>query len=115
MAFKIKAEEIWLDIDQAIPCGLVINELITNSLKYAFQNGDSGKITIRAKMTDAEEMELEVKDNGIGLPEGLEWGNTETLGLGLVKLVAEGQLGAKVELQRNGGTSFRIRFKTKRD
>ncbi len=77
---KIEAEDIKFGINQATPLGLLINELISNSLKHGFPENRKGGITIRLKKTNDDEIELVVSDNGIGMPEDLDWRNTNTLG-----------------------------------
>lgn len=99
-----------LDMDSAIPCGLIINELVTNSLKYAFPDGRKGEIKIALKKTGGE-IELIVGDNGIGFPAGLDFRRTESLGLQLVNLLVNNQLEGRIDLDRSKGAEFRIRFK----
>jgi PAS domain S-box-containing protein len=115
IASKIEIKDISLGLDYAIPCGLIINELVSNSLKYAFPNEREGEIGIGLQKTSENEVELTVSDNGIGIPEELDFGTIESLGLDLVKVLAEHQLGGKIELKRAGGTSFSIRFTVKTD
>lgn len=120
---KIDVENIYLDIDTSVLCGLIINELITNSLKYAFPtssagaagrpNGSRGKInvTMRRNEDSKSEIELIISDNGIGMPEDLDFRNTKTLGLHLVNTLVK-QLGdGEVNLNRGKGTEFQIKFK----
>ncbi|MCX9012701.1 MAG: PAS domain S-box protein [Candidatus Methanoperedens sp.] len=99
-----------LDMDSAIPCGLIVNELVTNSLKYAFPDGRKGEIRIALKKTGGE-MGLTVGDNGIGFPEELDFRKTESLGLQLVNLLVNNQLEGHINLDRSKGTEFQIRFK----
>jgi two-component sensor histidine kinase/putative methionine-R-sulfoxide reductase with GAF domain len=112
---KIKLEanikNVFLGIDTAIPCGLIINELVTNSLKYAFPEDREGQIKIKINKTDEDEIELILSDNGIGVPDDLDIRNTKTLGLQLVTALAEHQLQGRIELDRTKGTEFRIRFR----
>ena len=108
---KIEAEDIKFGIEKATPLGLLINELVSNSLKYAFPEGRSGEITIRLKKIDGDEIELIFGDNGIGVPEDFDWRNTDTLGFKLVKILAEGQLNGEINLECDYGTRFVIRFK----
>jgi len=105
----IDAEEIFLNIETAIPCGLIINELVSNSLKYAFPDNNSGEVSVRLHMHD-KYLELIVADNGIGLSEDINFENIQTLGLRLVNMLIN-QLEGSLELERDGGTTFRIRFK----
>ena len=113
--FKIVAESIKLGVDQATPVGLLINELVSNSLKHAFPENRKGEIAIILKGTNKDEAELIVSDNGIGLPEDLDWRKTDTLGLRLVNLIAENQLDGNIDLERDKGTCFIITFKLEND
>src|SRR5690606_24718706 len=105
---NIDADEIILDIDTAIPCGLIINEVVTNSIKHAFPDDAEGEIYIQMQQ-NPEGYNLSLKDNGIGLPENLKI-NTTTLGLLLVNSLVR-QLEGKLEVKRNQGTMFLISFK----
>jgi PAS domain S-box-containing protein len=88
VSLKIDAGDFALDIDRAVPCGLIINELISNSLKHGFPDGRSGEISVRVS-SEGGRITLEVADTGIGMPAGLDTRNTETLGLQLVNLLAK--------------------------
>ena len=98
---KISVKHIMLDIDIAIPCGLIINELVTNTLKYAFPKMTGGEISISFAKSDST-YTLIIKDNGIGLPEGFDHTKTNTLGLQLVEALTR-QL--KGTLQFQSGTA----------
>ncbi|MEW6601020.1 MAG: PAS domain S-box protein [Nitrospirota bacterium] len=111
VTIKIDSENIMLGIDTAIPCGLIINELVSNSLKYAFPKGRRGEVLIFLTKINEDEFELIVSDNGIGIPDDIDFRNTESLGLRLVTILAENQLRGTIELNRTAGTEFRIRFK----
>ncbi|MEA3286638.1 MAG: two-component regulator propeller domain-containing protein, partial [Candidatus Marinimicrobia bacterium] len=89
-----------LSVDLAIPCGLIINELITNSLKYAFPNpgGTNNQITIKFTRLENDYMRIEVHDNGVGVPEPVVWDSVQSLGLYLVKILSEQQLMGTVDL-----------------
>jgi PAS domain S-box-containing protein len=106
--------EITLDIDTAIPLGLIINELVSNSLKYAFSENGAGEIGIFLHESGEESFMMKVRDNGIGFPENIDFRKTDTLGLQLVTILTETQLHGRVELYRNKGTEFRISFKKKK-
>ncbi len=108
---NMNIENIQLDIDVAIPCGLIINELVTNSLKYAFPGGRFGEIKIVFRKTDEDMLELVISDNGIGIPTDLDFRKTGSLGLHLVTILAENQLLGNINLNRNEGTEFKIEFK----
>jgi len=108
---KLDVEDITLGIDSAIPCGLIINELVSNSLKYAFPNGREGVISVALRSLNKKDVELAVSDNGIGMPEDLDFRNTKSLGLHLVTILAEDQLEGEIKLSRDKGTEFRIKLK----
>ncbi len=109
IAIKIEVEDAFLDIDTAIPCGLIINELVSNSLKHAFPDR-KGEITVALRSLD-DSIELIVSDTGVGIPEDIDFKNTETLGLRLVTILAEDQLEGEITLDRRKGTEFCITFK----
>ncbi len=114
ISVKVHANGVFLGIDTAIPCGLIINELLSNSLKYAFPDDRRGTIAISLKDTSAGNQwgyELLVSDDGIGLPEGMDIRKTNSLGLQLVTNLTEHQLQGTVELLKNGSTEYRINFK----
>ena len=111
ISLKIEMEKVLLEIDLAIPCGLIINELVTNSLKHAFPQDKKGEIRIALSSVNDEKYELIVSDDGIGMSEDSGFRNTESFGLHLVKMLAEGQLEGKVELSRTEGTGYHIHFK----
>ncbi len=92
-----------------MPCGLIINELVCNSLKYAFPDRTTnGKVSIDlSKETDR--YVLRVSDNGIGLPEGFDFFNANSLGFRLVKILAN-QIGATIDVHSGNGTQFIISF-----
>jgi PAS domain S-box-containing protein len=110
IALKKDIEKITLGIDSATPCGLIVNELLSNSLKYAFPEDRGGEIRVSLRAHGEDEIELKVSDNGVGMPEGLDFRNTDTLGLNLVNALA-GQLQGKIEINREQGTEFRITFR----
>lgn len=106
---NINAENLMVDINTTVPLGLIVNELITNSMKHAFPNEMSGEIDICFKKIN-DHFLLDVKDNGIGLPEGLDYKNTDSLGLQLVNMLVD-QISGKIELKNKNGTEFKITFK----
>jgi two-component sensor histidine kinase len=101
-------DEVPLDLDAAIPCGLILNELLTNVLKHAFPNGQGGEVrlTLRA---EADRVTLSVRDTGVGFPTALDFRQTDSLGLQLVNLLTE-QLGGTLTLERDSGTTFTLSF-----
>ncbi|EDX84679.1 Histidine kinase family [Synechococcus sp. PCC 7335] len=108
---EIDIERIYLEIDTAVSCGLIINELITNSLKYAFPPDRApcplGQINIAAKLTDSNHFSICYQDNGIGLPDDLDIENTKSLGLQLVTSLTE-QLGGLLDINNHQPTEFRL-------
>ena len=102
-------QEILLGIDQAIPCGLIINELVSNALKHAFGARDEGRVSVRFELLGKHSHRLVVTDDGSGLPEGIDMATTESLGLKLVSVLV-GQLRGEVTIERQGGTRFQIDF-----
>lgn len=106
--FEINVSKVFLDINAAIPCGLIVNELIANSLKYAFPNNNKGEININFTAS-GNNFVLIVKDDGIGFPKDLDFLDTQTLGLQLVVALTE-QLEGKIEINKEGGTEFKIAF-----
>ena len=100
---------IYFEIDTAILCGLIINELVSNSLKHAFPFGKKGNVFIILKEKDINSYELVLKDDGIGFPDDIDFRKTDSLGLQLVTTLTE-QLGGKIELYKNGFTEFKIDF-----
>ncbi|MBU7019374.1 MAG: PAS domain S-box protein [Theionarchaea archaeon] len=110
ITFSIDVEDIPLSVDAAIPCGLIINELVSNCLKHAFPDKRKGVVTIALRQIQGTN-ELVVKDNGVGIPDALDFRNMETLGLDLVVTLAEKQLNGTITLDKTGGTAFSIRFR----
>jgi two-component sensor histidine kinase len=98
-----------LTVDVAIPCGLIVNELVTNALKHAFPDGRKGTVRVSLHETAGGMLDLTIQDDGVGMPPGIDPRNTVSLGLDLVVTFAE-QLNAEVDIVREGGTCFRFRF-----
>ncbi|NVN90392.1 MAG: PocR ligand-binding domain-containing protein [Desulfuromonadales bacterium] len=111
---KVNAERISMNIDQSIPCGMIVNELVSNSLKYAFPGARKGEIDIRLNADPEGWISLTVADNGVGLPEEVDIRNTQSLGLQLVDLLVR-QLGGHLEHKNDGGASFLVRFRKKEE
>ncbi len=110
---KTDLGKVTLGIDAAIPCGLIINELLSNSLKHAFPENRTGEMSITCELSEDNEVQLDISDTGIGLPEGFDFRDPESLGLELVRLFVN-QLNGEIALNAYQGTSFSIRFKEKR-
>lgn len=105
---RTELDNIYLSLDQAIPCGLIANELISNSLKYAFDEGQPGEIFVSAELINSR-VKLTIADNGKGLPEGFDYENSESLGLQLVYTLKD-QLDASIDVSTKGGTKYLITF-----
>ncbi len=101
-------ENVYLGVDTAVPLGMVINELVSNSMKHAFQNGAQGRISVDLSIQNTT-LILKVRDNGIGLPPEIDFRNTESLGLQLVTTLVD-QINGTIELRVSEGTEFIIRF-----
>ena len=111
IALNLNVDNIQMGLDVTVPFGLILNELLTNSLKHAFPDGRNGKLTVSLHKTDSDDIELIVSDNGVGIPEDIDIQKTNSLGLHLINLLAENQLRGEISLNRNTGTEFRIKFK----
>jgi two-component sensor histidine kinase len=109
ISYTIQAENIYLDVDTAIPLGLIINELATNAYKYAFADHYEGRIELElCKRPDSEYM-LRISDNGKGFPEGLDPETSPSLGLKLVNILAK-QIRAKLSFENHSGITIKIFF-----
>jgi PAS domain S-box-containing protein len=101
-------EDIELNLETAVPCGLIISELVSNCLKHAFPNKEKGRVKLSLK-SFLDEYELIIKDDGIGFPENIDFKNTNSLGLQLVNSLVD-QINGTIELNRSSGTEFKIIF-----
>jgi PAS domain S-box-containing protein len=102
-------EPVTLSVDAAVPCGLILNELLSNTLKHAFSGRDNGEVAVSLRESTQEKVRLCVRDNGMGLPAGFDWRQAGTLGMRLVYMLA-GQLHAAVEVSSGEGTEFTLTF-----
>jgi PAS domain S-box-containing protein len=107
---KLEVDPVSLNIDTAIPCALIINELVSNALKYAFPDGRQGEIRIRLAQGADEDLNLVISDDGIGFPSNVSFETTDSLGLQLVRSLAD-QLNGKVQYRHEHGTEFDIKFR----
>jgi PAS domain S-box-containing protein len=107
---NVKSEAL-LNIDTAIPCGLIVSELVSNALKYAFHQKEKGQISIQTRQENGL-FELIVQDDGVGFPDQVDFRHTQSLGMRLVNTLAK-QLQGKIEMDRSAGTCFRISFPSK--
>lgn len=111
---NIDIKDVLLNINTAIPCGLIINELVSNSLKHAFPDNRKSKIKIAMSSLNNNEIELTVSDNGIGIPEEVDIKSTKSLGLHLVTILAEDQLKGEIKLDKTKGTKFHMILRMKK-
>lgn len=109
---EFDCEPVELNINQAIPCSLVVNEVVTNSMKYAFDGRDEGVLQVRlVRCPEHSRIQLTISDDGVGLPEKIDKRKSGTLGMNLIDVLCE-QLQAKVQYDSPGeGTQFMISFK----
>ncbi|MGA7145468.1 MAG: sensor histidine kinase, partial [Desulfobacterales bacterium] len=106
----IDCSNVFLPVTQAIPCGVIINELLSNVFKHAFTNRQNGKIEIYMKNSGDNGGVIKIKDNGIGIPKEMDIKRLDSLGLKLVVNLVHIQLKGKMEIRNNGGTEVTIRF-----
>jgi PAS domain S-box-containing protein len=109
ITLDLRIEDVHLPADAAIPCALIINELVTNSVKYAFRKKRRGVIAIRF-FSSGDKYQLEISDDGVGLPASVELGKAKSLGLTLVHTLATQQLDGHIEVIRTPGVFYRITF-----
>lgn len=114
ISHKVEAHGVALSLDAAIPCGLIVNELASNALKHAFGNRSGGEITLTLTRASSGFYNLHFRDNGVGLPTGLDLDRSTSLGLKLVTMLAR-QLQGTVETQNADGAHFHITFQDPRD
>jgi PAS domain S-box-containing protein len=113
IGLTLDVQDVSMNIGIAVPCGLIVNELLSNALKHAFPPRYKGKgmVKIGLVRTPEKEFHLTVGDNGVGLPGALDLPNVTSLGLHLVRILVQDQLGGKIRVVRKNGTVFRIVFK----
>lgn len=106
---QVEAEGVSFDVDTSVPIGLLINELVTNSVKYAFVGKETGKIKVIIRELDNDKYELIYSDDGVGIPDDIDLDNLNSLGLELVQLLAA-QLNGTMTYYVNNGTIFKVKF-----
>ena len=108
----VDLQPVVLGIEKATPCGLIVNEIISNSLKHAFPNGNEGEIRIilSSAGNDQSAINLVIADNGVGIPKDIGSGKTDTLGLTVVKTLTD-QINGSLEIDRSAGTRYTISFR----
>jgi PAS domain S-box-containing protein len=107
--YEMEIDDIHLGINAAIPCGLVLNELLTNALKHAFPHGRGGVILLRLSRLEGDRARLTVRDDGIGLPEGFDPEKSQSLGMHLTRILAQ-QLDGTLRHRNEGGAVFEMEF-----
>jgi PAS domain S-box-containing protein len=115
ITLDVQVDAVSLDLDTAIPCGLIINELVSNALKHAFppEETGGGKVRIALRSPGDGQLSLMVSDDGVGMPPDMDFETPQTLGLQLVDLLTQ-QIEGTLDLDRDGGTTFEIRFPDRR-
>jgi PAS domain S-box-containing protein len=111
--FNMLGNPVYLSIENAVPCGLIINELLSNSLKHAFPDKKTGHVSISVKAGTNDSISISVVDNGIGLPEDFDFQKLDTLGLQLVRTLTT-QLNGRIEINSQKGTAFKLHLFEKR-
>ncbi|MCX6290884.1 MAG: PAS domain-containing protein [Bacteroidetes bacterium] len=106
----IEADDVAFDMDTAMPCGLLINEIVSNSLKYAFPGDRTGEIKIELKKLPEQKIRMSISDDGAGLPENFDVEHAESLGMQLITALAN-QLDGELQVSREKGTKFSVFFK----
>ena len=113
IGLRLNLEGITVPFDTAIPCGLIVHELVSNALRHAFPDGRKGRISLGLRLEPGGEIELRVRDDGRGFSENAPSGTIRSLGLRLVDLLAE-QMEAAVERSNRAGTEYRLVFRHKK-
>jgi len=106
---RLDTEEVFLNINTAIPCGLIVNELISNALKHAFPEGRTGEVMVELHRASGDGYALRVSDDGVGIPRGFDFRRTGSLGMQIVNTLVN-QLDGEIELAQGEGTDFTISF-----
>ena len=115
VTYLAKPSDVSLELTQAIPCALVLNEVISNAFKHAFKEGEKGTIEASIQRTADDTIVIRVKDDGKGIPEEIDIDNTNGLGLKLARNLIQSQLGGKIRVEGNGGTEIVIEFNTSKE
>ena len=109
ISIRPEIDDMKINLEQAVPCGLILNELLTNAMKHAFPNGTSGEVLVRMRRSGTGEAVLTVKDSGIGLPEGFDPEDMNSLGIRLVRILTR-QLEGRLQARNDGGAEFTVTF-----
>jgi len=108
VVFRLDTSCVLLNVGQAIPCALILNELVTNALKYAYRPSQAGEIVVALSETLGV-VTLSVSDQGVGLPEGMDWRDAKSMGLAIVALLSD-QIEGKLSVHSSQGTAFTVVF-----
>jgi PAS domain S-box-containing protein len=109
VAWDTDVEAVSFEVNTAVPLGFIITELVSNCLKHAFPGHRKGVVRVSLKKTESDRLELVVADNGVGVPSGIDFNRTQSLGLRLVKIFVD-QLGGEIEAKGDDGTSVKVTF-----
>ncbi len=104
----IRVESVWLNLETAVPCGLLVNELLVNSLQHGFPNGQLGELHVELGQVE-QQIQIKIWDNGLGLASDFDWQQVDSLGLKLVRILAK-QLKAKIQIDGSSGTVATLNF-----
>ncbi len=107
---EVNVDDVWLSVEKAVPLGLLITELVSNSLIHAFPSAKKGKVSVELRPAETNQLVLSISDNGVGFPETVDFHSPRSIGLQLVSRLAE-QLHGTIEFHPNGGTKFKIVFR----
>ncbi len=107
--------KVYLSVNQAIPCALVLNELISNVFKHAFREKQQGTVRISVSTPDPTRVLVQVKDDGAGIPEGTDIYHQTGLGLKMARYLVSGQLKGEMQVKNDSGTEISIQFKRSND
>ncbi|MGE3261258.1 MAG: PAS domain S-box protein [Bacteriovoracia bacterium] len=112
--FQLTQSSIFLSVETAVPCGLIINELLSNCFKHAFKKGQQGEIRVETSLEGEHKVKFTVSDNGVGLPSGFDFEKMDTLGLQLVRTLVK-QLDGAIEIHGDKGAAFTVIFSKERE
>ncbi len=113
ISLTVGKEDVSLGIDQGVAVGMIVCELVSNSFKHAFPNGETGSVSVNLSSVEDREVELIVRDDGVGLPPEIDIQDSPSLGLHLAAITTMHELGGSIEVERDGGTRYVIRFERK--
>ena len=107
----VEVSDVYLSMNQAVPCAIVLNELVSNAFKHAFKEGEEGTVKVHMHESAEGTVFIAVKDDGIGIADEVDIDKTDSLGLKLVRHLVQKQLKGQVRVERNKGTEFTVEFK----